>query len=540
MPPYQTPAVELEPEPEYAPDVPLLDLESPGIHDDAASDTSSLHSHTEPTPSYRFSRWGIHSPRRIVILVALIKFSVVLSGMLLFLPFARILEDMMCHVHYQDTSSEIIDEMKCKVDEVQARLGYFYGWNSLLSSIVGLMVAFPYGMMSDKIGRKPTLLFSYSGVAVSFLFGPAALKSSQDALRENPYILLWGCVFQLFGGGIPVMLNTLYAVAADVSTEQDKAKHFLWLTFGSTAGGITGPVISGLLMQKYGPWVPIYLVMTTVPVVLVTLVLLPETLTVNLKNQKTPAERATPTTFKQHMTHGLNELIHSLNMLKNLSVVMILVTFFIQNARFTAYMTIMGQYISKHFGWKLAEVSILLSPLGILNLIILGGLPKVADILVSPRFRMTPFGKDLFLTRVSTGILAFAAFFQGMSHNIVLFLFGLFLGTFGAADSPLARATVTHYVPPEFTSRLYALIGMIEVIGSFIAGPVLAWCFDKSLKLKGFWMGLPWYYIGFLCTLAWVALLFVKPPRKHSREDPGDIDQDDTEEYMPDAPLRLQ
>jgi MFS family permease len=84
------------------------------------------------------------------------------------------------------------------------------------------MVAFPYGMMSDKIGRKPTLLFSYSGVAVSFLFGPAALKSSQDALRENPYILLCGCVFQLFGGGIPVMLNTLYAVAADVSTEQDK------------------------------------------------------------------------------------------------------------------------------------------------------------------------------------------------------------------------------------------------------------------------------------------------------------------------------
>ncbi|KAM0434144.1 hypothetical protein ACHAPT_004089 [Fusarium lateritium] len=535
MPPYQPPALELEPEPEYAPDVPLLDLESP--NDDAASDTSSLHSHPEPMPSYRFSRWGIHSPRRIVILVALIKFSVVLSGMLLFLPFARLLEDMLCHVHYQDTSSEIIDEMKCKVDEVQSSLGYFHGWNSLLASIVGLLVAFPYGMMSDKIGRKPTLLFSYSGVAVSFLFGPSALKSSQDALRENPYILLVGCVFQIFGGGIPVMLNTLYAVAADVSTEQDKAKHFLWLTFGSTAGGILGPVISGLLMERYGPWVPIYLVMATVPVVSVTLLLLPETLTVNLKAQKA---QATPTTLKGHMAHGVNELIHSLNMLKNLSVVMILVTFFIQNARFSAYMTILGQYISKHFKWKLAEVSLLLSPLGILNLIILGGLPKIADILISPRFRMTPFGKDLFLTRVSTGILAFAAFFQGMSHTIVLFLIGLFIGTFGAADSPLARATVTHYVPPEFTSRLYALIGMIEVIGSFIAGPVLAWCFDRGLKWKGFWMGLPWFYISFLCTLSWIALLFVKPPRKHLREDLGDVDEDDTDEYMPDAPLRLQ
>lgn len=137
MPPYQTPAVELEPEPEYAPDVPLLDLESPGLNDDDDA-AGSIHSHAEPAPNYRFSRWGIHSPRRIVVLVALIKFSVVLSGMLLFLPFARILEDMMCHVHYQDTSLDMIDEMKCKVDEVQARLGYFYGWNSLLSSIVGM------------------------------------------------------------------------------------------------------------------------------------------------------------------------------------------------------------------------------------------------------------------------------------------------------------------------------------------------------------------------------------------------------------------
>ncbi|KAF4962800.1 hypothetical protein FSARC_9138 [Fusarium sarcochroum] len=538
MPPRYQPVPGADVELESNLDAPLLDLEP--LEDDAASDSSSLHSHPEPIPSYRFSRWGIHSPKRIVILVAVIKFSVVLSGMLLLLPTARLIEDMFCHIHYNDTSSEIIDEMKCKVDEVQSSLGYLYGWNGLVTSLVGLVVAFPYGMMSDKIGRKPTILFAWGGIAVTFLFAPFSIKAFQGSLREHPYLLVTGGFFQIFGGGVPVMLSTLYSIAADVSSEEDKAKHFLWLTFGATAGGITGPVIAGVLMNKFGPWLPIYLVFLTVPIIIGILFLLPETLTIKLKDQKTQADKTAPTTFKEYLSHGVDDLIHSLNMLKDPSVVMITVTFFIQNARFTAYTTTMSQYISKHFKWKMAEVSIILSPLGILNLIILAGLPKVSEILMSPRFRMTAFEKDLFLTRISTGVLILGAFWQGISHSAIMFLFGLFIGTFGAADSPLARATVTHYVQPEYTARLYALIGMIEVIGSFIGGPALAWFFDQGLKRKGFWIGLPWFYVSFLCSLAWIALFFVKPPKKRSREEPTDSDGYETDDYMPDDPLRLQ
>jgi hypothetical protein len=116
-------------------DAPLLDLEP--LEDDALNDNDTFHSHTEPVPSYRFSRWGVRSPKRIVILISFIKFAVVFSGMLLLLPTARLVEDMFCHIHYEDTSVDIIDEMKCKVDEVQSQLGYLYGWNSLITSLIG-------------------------------------------------------------------------------------------------------------------------------------------------------------------------------------------------------------------------------------------------------------------------------------------------------------------------------------------------------------------------------------------------------------------
>ncbi|RGP73028.1 mfs transporter [Fusarium sporotrichioides] len=520
-------------------DAPLLDLDP--LEDDAANSNDAFHPHSEPVPSYRFSRWGVHAPKRIVILVSFIKFAVVFSGMLLMLPTARLIEDMFCHIHYNDTSTDIIDEMKCKVDEVQSQLGYLYGWNGLVTSVIGLIVAFPYGTMSDKIGRKPTIMFAWIGIAVCFLFAPFSIKAFQGSLRDRPYVLVLGGFFQVFGGGIPVLMSTLYSIAADVSTEEDKAKHFLWSAFGATAGGISGPAIAGILMNKYGPWLPIYLVLFTVPIIMGILVLLPETLTVNVKKQQAQSGKRAPSSLKEHISHGVKDLKHSLDMLKNVSVAMIFITFFIQNARYAAYTTTMSQYVSKHFKWKMADVSLILSPMGILDLAILAGLPKVGDRLMASRFRMTAFGKDLFLTRISTVMLVLGAFWQGLSHNAVMFFFGLFIETFGAATGPLARATVTHYVQPEYTARLYALIGMIEVVGSFIAGPVLAWCFDQGLKRKGIWIGLPWFYISFLCSIALVALYFVKPPKKRSREEEVvDIEGYETDDYMPDDPLRLR
>lgn len=85
-----------------------------------------------------------------------------------------------------------------------------------------MLVAFPYGMLADKIGRKPTALLSYVGLAVSFAFTPLMLSQEKGYVRNNPYVLLAGCLFQLFGGGIPVMFAALYAIAADVSSEKDK------------------------------------------------------------------------------------------------------------------------------------------------------------------------------------------------------------------------------------------------------------------------------------------------------------------------------
>lgn len=399
--------------------------------------------------------------------------------------------------------------------------------------MIALLVTFPYGMLADRVGRKPTAIFAYVGLAASFSFSPLLFGVFQDHLRRNPYILMTGSLWILLGGGVPVLFNTLYAIAADVSTEQQKyvvlrdyvqhlltenrAASFLYLTLGATSGGLLGPLLAGILMTNFGPWVPIYIAITVTPFMLCVFFFIPETLTIETRAKKNDDQTFTQA-FKEHVGKGLDDLMHSVDMIKNVNIPLVLLTFFFQSARFSAYTSVLAQYVSKHFGWTFAETSFLLSPLGVLNLAILVALPKVSDILVSRRFKFTVFGKDLFLTRVSTFLIIMGALIEAFSPNVFIFIFGLFIGTFGAADSPLARATVSHYVDAKSISKLYALIGMMEVLGSFLGGPVLAKLFNIGLERRGIYIGLPWFYMAFLCGIAFVALLFVRPPKASDTE----------------------
>ncbi|KAM3447079.1 hypothetical protein MY3296_009074 [Beauveria thailandica] len=472
-------------------------------------DDESAPTTTPFRPRIRAAPWQVRSPRHIVLLVSFAKFCLVCSGLMLMVPMFRLVEDAICHGVLDDASPGLLDEMKCKDDGVQARLATFMGWSGLVNSIVTLITTFPFGAMSDRFGRKPIALLAYLGLVASFFGTPLMLGPPlRQRVRANPYLLLWGSLFQVAGGGIPVLLQTLYAMAADVSSQEEKSTNFLYVSLGSATGGLLGPLLAGVLMNKFGPWVPIWIVIGISPSLILLLALVPETLATKTKSS---LASSSPSSLHTHLARGLADLRASLSMLRNPSVPLILVTFLFQNARMTAYASTLVQHVSKNYGWTLGQTSILLSPLGVLALVVLGTLPRLAARLTAASYR-TVFAKDLLLTRASTACLVLGAAIQAFSPNIAVFVFGLVVGTLGAADTPLARATVSHHVHPAFTSRLYALIGTAEVLGSFVGAPVLAWLFNVGLENKGLYTGLPYLYIAILSSISLLALVFVRPP----------------------------
>ncbi|CAG9954146.1 unnamed protein product [Clonostachys rosea f. rosea IK726] len=513
-------------------DVPFLDYEDQDhteTHGKPSTPDSAVPE--QRTIFIKAASWQVKTPGSVVLLIAATKFFVILSAMIMVIPIYRLIEDALCHVYYKDDSNEMIEEMKCKVDEVQANLALLMGWLAVVGAVINFIVAYPYGLLSDSIGRKPVLIMSYAGMALAFASTPFGLSELSGIIRKNPYYLMIGSVFTLFGGGFTVFMTTLYAAATDVSTEENKASNFLYLMIGASAGGLLGPVISGILMKTYNAWFPIYVSVAIVPLACALIAFIPETLKIDSKSVV-----GSGASLRDQIAHGFQDLRRTAGLLRDRNILLVSVVYLTENPRASASMSTLAQYISKHYGWTLAEVTFLLSPLGILHIIILAVLPKVSEVLMSPRYRFTSFGKDLFLTRISMLILTIASILQGISPNIVMFIMALFISVFGGADSPLARATVSHYVDASHISRLYALLSMVEVLGSFLGGPITAWFFKKGLEWKGIWSGLPWFYISLLCALTFSALIFVKPPSKFLNGD----EEEEGEDVPLGNPVRLE
>lgn len=114
--------------------------------------------------------------------------------------------------------------------------------NGLLfaSFSVGQFIATPIiGRLSDKYGRKPLLLISIAGTAVSFFmmaFAPSAI-----------FLFLARLLDGLTAGNIPVA----FAVISDSTKQEERAKAFGLIMAGFNFGFVFGPAISAFTVGIY-------------------------------------------------------------------------------------------------------------------------------------------------------------------------------------------------------------------------------------------------------------------------------------------------
>jgi MFS family permease len=121
------------------------------------------------------------------------------------------------------------------------------------------------GRLSDKFGRKPLLVGSITGTAISFLvmaFAPNAI-----------FLFLARALDGITAGNIPVAM----AVISDSTTQEERAKGFGIIGAAFGFGFIFGPAISGLTVG-FSPALPfIIAAVITIVAILLTVFFLPET-----------------------------------------------------------------------------------------------------------------------------------------------------------------------------------------------------------------------------------------------------------------------
>ena len=121
-------------------------------------------------------------------------------------------------------------------------------WYGVLGATFGLMqfLFMPMvGALSDRIGRRPVLLYSMGGMCINFLV---------TAWAPNLACLFIG---RVIGGASSASMSVASAYASDVSTPENRAKSFGKIGAAFGFGFICGPILGGLL-GNVGLHLPFY------------------------------------------------------------------------------------------------------------------------------------------------------------------------------------------------------------------------------------------------------------------------------------------
>ncbi|MEJ7807105.1 MAG: TCR/Tet family MFS transporter [Telluria sp.] len=113
-------------------------------------------------------------------------------------------------------------------------------WFGILAAVFGLMQFFfmpMLGAISDRVGRRPVLLYSMAGMCLNFLM---------TAWAPTLGFLFLG---RVIGGMSSASMSVASAYAADISTHENRAKSFGKVGAAFGLGFICGPMLGGVLGQ---------------------------------------------------------------------------------------------------------------------------------------------------------------------------------------------------------------------------------------------------------------------------------------------------
>ncbi|RDL37535.1 uncharacterized protein BP5553_04968 [Venustampulla echinocandica] len=461
------------------------------------------------------------SPLVMVALLFVIIFIMAFGGILMGLGGLRLFEDIACHYYFNDIEGEghigfdePIDEKICKADGVQNQLNILFGVLQLLTPIPGLLTTIPYGLLADRVGRKPVFLLSMAGLILAGIFNITVILF----WKVIPLRWIWlSPVFMFIGGGEAVASMTFYTIGCDITTEATRANFFLVGAAAGLMAELFGPTVAGAIMMK-SPWVALILGFILVVMGAGFVVVIPETLHLRVSEPSgmlvkiSPAERdLSPsrkiddstffTSLKSQFLDSFNQARSATIVLRSLPVLLLLFTSIVQPfTRQSGELSV--RYISKRYSWEIREVGFLLSIRALVNIVLLLAIIPLLSKFLMDRLHFTSKGKDLILSRFSVLMLAAGATVVGISPTIGLGVVGMIILTLGTGFASLTRSLITTLVDKQHTGRLYAAISVVETLGALIAGPMINWLYTIGINKGGGWIGLPYVCLAVITLVA--------------------------------------
>jgi len=373
------------------------------------------------------------------------------------------------------------------------RAAHWVGVFGVLFAAIQFVCAPLQGAMSDRFGRRPTILLSCLGLGVDFIFMAVA--------QSLPWLLVGRVISAMFSASF----TTANAYIADVTEPAKRAQAFGMIGAAFGLGFIIGPAIGGELGYiniRLPFWFAAGLALLNFAY---GLFVLPES---------HPKERRSPKFDWAHANPlGSLKLLGRYRAIWGLAGVIFLI-----NLAHYVYPSVFVLFADFAYGWDERAVGRVLGVVGVLSVIVNALLVKRV---------VAKFGeRRALLIGLACGVVGFTIY--GFAPTGIWFLAGMPIMSLWALAMPSTQALVSRQIGPEVQGRiqgaLTSLASLAGIIGPALYTTVFATFIGDHAPAK--LPGAPFLLAGMLlATAAMVAWRFARVPAevRHPREsgDPG-------------------
>ncbi len=361
------------------------------------------------------------------------------------------------------------------------------GVMSVLFAATQFFAAPVLGVLSDRFGRRPVILFSNAGTALDYII--MALAPA----------LAWLYIGRALSGVMSASIPTASAYVADVTPPEKRAGAFGLISAAFGLGFVVGPALGGWL-GGFDPRLPFWVAAALGAAnFLYGLVVLPESLPPEKRRARFEWQRANPL--------GSLRLLRSHRELFGIATVT-----FIGYIAHEVYPTVYVLYGQHRYGWTTATLGIGLAIVGISSVVV--------NVVLSQR-TVAAFG--------ARNALVGGLFFGGVgfwlfgSPSTVLFWIGIPINALWGVAGAAEQVFMTSRVQPDEQGELQGALGAMRSVAMIGAPMVFAGIFayfvrggPGNIELPA----APWY-LAALLVFASIPVAWVVTSRANAVPEPA-------------------
>ncbi|KAF9771958.1 hypothetical protein IL306_010370 [Fusarium sp. DS 682] len=350
-------------------------------------------------------------------------------------PRVRLFESVACTRYYLRHDPSLVDrhgsvpERFCKIDSVQDKVASVVGWQYFFDAIPAILLPIPYGYVADLRGRKWILVLALVGYTLSW-----ASTLFFVGVLHLPLNAVWlSSLFFIIGGGPTTGTTLLTTVVADVVSAEVRSTVFFYRFCTDLVADLIVPPITSMLMHK-NTWIPLLLAVAFQGLSVILALGLPETLPIadpkragedadDISSVATSSEQAEASSksegkWRSWFARSKDSFDF---VIKDRTLSAFVFTFLISKVGRQAA-NMLFQYVSKRYGWTLAQAGFLISLRAGVNIALFTViLPFIATyVLVS----WSPTSRDLWIGKASIILLILGSFILFLSETAVGMIIG--------------------------------------------------------------------------------------------------------------------